>query len=186
MKMFNKASLSGFFGLSDEDEDDFIEEEKYGTTNTVVAQEEHSNASFFRQTAKEPERVAPVAPTESYENRRPSNKVVAMNTTQSKQSDKRDNRSTSSVSKKISVIEPRTYTESKDIAKSLFRNEIVIVNFHLVDENQARRIVDFLTGAIYAIDGDIQRIGDEIFLCTPANMEIDSSVAKSLLGSQFA
>ena len=87
--------------------------------------------------------------------------------------------------KKVSILEPRTYTESKNIAKCIFRNEIVIVNFHLVEESQARRIVDFLTGAVYALDGDIQRLGAEIFICTPPNTEIDSAVAKSLLSTQF-
>ncbi|QIL47024.1 cell division protein SepF [Vagococcus coleopterorum] len=86
---------------------------------------------------------------------------------------------------KISILEPRTYTESKEIAKCIFRNEIVIVNFHLVDENQARRIVDFLTGTVYALDGDIQRLGGELFICTPPNTEVDSATAKSLLQTQF-
>ncbi|MDF0479433.1 cell division protein SepF [Vagococcus sp. PNs007] len=87
--------------------------------------------------------------------------------------------------KKVSILEPRTYTESKTIAQCIFRNEIAIVNFHLVDESQARRIVDFLTGAVFALDGDIQRLGGEIFICTPPNTEIDSATAKSLLETQF-
>lgn len=86
---------------------------------------------------------------------------------------------------KISIVEPRTYTESKAIAQSLFREEAVIINFHLVEEEQARRIIDFLTGIVYAIDGDIQRISGELFICTPKNMEIDSATAQSLLKTQF-
>ena len=39
----------------------------------------------------------------------------------------------------------------------------MLVNFTLVEEDQARRIVDFLTGTVYALDGDIQRVGNEIF-----------------------
>ena len=70
------------------------------------------------------------------------------------------------------------------IAKHLFAEEAVLVNFTLVEEDQARRIVDFLTGTVYALDGDIQRVGNEIFLCTP-NMEIDSATAQSLANKQF-
>lgn len=88
--------------------------------------------------------------------------------------------------KKIAIIEPRTYTEAKDIAKAIFRNEVVIINFRLVEEAQARRIVDFLTGTVYALDGDIQRLDGLMFICTPPNMEIDSAVAKSLLRTQFS
>lgn len=92
----------------------------------------------------------------------------------------------SSQSSKITILEPRTYTEAKSIAQAIFKNEIVIINFHLVEESQARRIVDFLTGAVYALDGDIQRLDGEMFICTPANTEIDSAIAKSLLKSQFS
>lgn len=75
---------------------------------------------------------------------------------------------------KITICEPRAYAEVQSIASKIFRGEAVLINFHLIDEKQAGRIVDFLTGTVYAIDGDIQRAGDEIFLCTPKNMEIDS------------
>ena len=77
------------------------------------------------------------------------------------------------------------YSEAMSIAKHLFAEEAVLVNFTLVEEDQARRIVDFLTGTVYALDGDIQRVGNEIFLCTPANMEIDSATAQSLANKQF-
>ena len=80
---------------------------------------------------------------------------------------------------KITVMEPRTYSEAMTIAKRIIAGEATLVNFHLVEEKQARRIVDFLTGTVYALDGDIKRVGDEIFLCTPTGMEIDSSTAQS-------
>ena len=74
---------------------------------------------------------------------------------------------------KIVVFEPRVYSEVQEIADLLLANQSVILNFARIEEDQAKRIVDFLTGTIYAINGDIQRIGDEIFLCTPKNVEID-------------
>ena len=87
--------------------------------------------------------------------------------------------------KKITIIEPRTYAEVQTIANAFFRNEIVIVNFHLVDESQARRIVDFLTGAVFALDGDIQRLDSEMFICIPSNLEVDSETAESLIKSHL-
>lgn len=61
-------------------------------------------------------------------------------------------------------MEPRAYSEAMAIAKRIIAGEATLVNFHLVEEKQARRIVDFLTGTVYALDGDIKRVGDEIFL----------------------
>lgn len=78
---------------------------------------------------------------------------------------------------KITILEPRNYNEIQTIAKRLLNGEAVLINFHQVDEDQARRIVDFLTGAVYAQDGDIKRVGDEIFLCTPKGVEIEGAAS---------
>ncbi|MER2131127.1 MAG: cell division protein SepF [Carnobacterium inhibens] len=78
---------------------------------------------------------------------------------------------------KIVVFEPRVYSEVQEIADLLLANQSVVLNFTRIEEDQAKRIVDFLTGTIYAINGDIQRIGDEIFLCTPKNVEIDGMLS---------
>lgn len=92
--------------------------------------------------------------------------------------------SVTSNSNKITIVEPRAYSEAMSIAKHVISGESVLVNFHLVEEHQARRIVDFLTGAVYAEDGDIKRVADEIFLCTPKGIEIDGT-AQSLVESNL-
>ncbi|MDT2756443.1 cell division protein SepF [Enterococcus asini] len=85
---------------------------------------------------------------------------------------------------KISILEPRNYNEIQSIAKRLLNNEAVLINFHKVEEDQARRIVDFLTGTVYAQDGDITRVGDEIFLCTPKEVAVEG--VQALYGEQMA
>ncbi len=65
----------------------------------------------------------------------------------------------------------------KKVGKSLLENKAVIVNFTRIEATQATRIVDFLTGAVFAINGEIQRVGDQIFLCTPPNYEIDGNLS---------
>lgn len=79
-------------------------------------------------------------------------------------------------SSQILVTEPRLYADAKDIATNLLNNRAVIVNFNRLDQAQACRIVDFLTGTVYAIKGQIQRIGDNIFLCTPAQFEVEGTL----------
>ncbi|MDR2834082.1 MAG: cell division protein SepF [Streptococcaceae bacterium] len=82
---------------------------------------------------------------------------------------------------KIAIKEPRVYSEAMDIGKILMNQNAVLVNFHLMEEHSAARCVDFFTGIVYAIEGDIQRVGSQIFLCTPANITIDGNQARSLL-----
>ena len=108
-------------------------------------------------------------------------KIVAM-----QQQAPRTNRAPQSVASasKILIVEPRVYSEAMTIAKHVMSGESVLVNFHLIEEYQARRIVDFLTGTVYAEDGDIKRVADEIFLCTPKGIEIDGT-AKSLIDTNM-
>ncbi|QBO36891.1 DUF552 domain-containing protein [Periweissella cryptocerci] len=81
---------------------------------------------------------------------------------------------------KIALFEPRIYSDVKEIANQLMANQAIIVNFSSIEDSQAKRIVDFLTGTVYAIDGEIERIGDAIFLVTPHNYEISGSVSTSI------
>ena len=47
------------------------------------------------------------------------------------------------------------------------------MNLQRIDKISAKRIIDFLSGTVYAIGGDIQRVGTDIFLCTPDNVEVE-------------
>ena len=83
----------------------------------------------------------------------------------------------STKSSKVILVEPRTYSESTDIADQLKNRRAVVVNLQRIDSEQGRQIVDFLSGAVYAIGGDIQKIGSSIFLCTPDNVEVSGNIS---------
>lgn len=77
---------------------------------------------------------------------------------------------------KLILVEPRAYSESQQIADHLKNRHTVVVNMKRVTKDQAKRIVDFLSGTVYAIGGDLQKIGGEIFLCTPKNMNVQGKI----------
>ena len=77
---------------------------------------------------------------------------------------------------KMMLLEPRAYSESQQIADHLKNRNSVVVNLKRVTPDQAKRIVDFLYGTIYAIGGDIQKLGGGIFLCTPNNVTVDGKI----------
>lgn len=77
---------------------------------------------------------------------------------------------------KMILLEPRAYSESQQIADYLKGRNTVVVNLKRVTSDQAKRIVDFLSGTIYAIGGDLQKIGGGIFLCTPNNVNIEGKI----------
>ncbi|GKQ42845.1 cell division protein SepF [Companilactobacillus sp. RD055328] len=76
---------------------------------------------------------------------------------------------------KIVISEPVAYADAKDIAQQILGNKAVIVNFSKIDDTQAKRIVDFLAGTVFAINGEIKNVGENIFLCTPQKFEVDGS-----------
>lgn len=81
---------------------------------------------------------------------------------------------------RIKIIEPRLYSEVKDIADIILSKQSVILNFRRMENDQAKKVIDFMMGITYAVDGDIQRIGDSIFLCTPSGFEIDADELSSI------
>ena len=80
--------------------------------------------------------------------------------------------------RKLILLEPRAYSESQQIADHLKNRHTVVVNLKRVTTDQAKRIIDFLTGTIYAIGGDLQKIGGGIFLCTPKNMSVQGKITE--------
>jgi cell division inhibitor SepF len=77
---------------------------------------------------------------------------------------------------KLMLLEPRAYSESQQIADHLKNRHTVVVNLKRVTTDQAKRIVDFLSGTVYAIGGDLQKIGGGIFLCTPKNINVQGKI----------
>lgn len=77
---------------------------------------------------------------------------------------------------KMILLEPRAYSESQQIVDYLKNRNAVVVNLKRVTSDQAKRIVDFLSGTIYAIGGNLQKIGGGIFLCTPNNVNVQGKI----------
>ena len=79
---------------------------------------------------------------------------------------------------KMILLEPRAFSESQQIADHLKKRNTVVVNMKRVTSEQAKRIIDFLSGTVYAIGGDLQKIGVGIFLCTPKNVNVEGSISE--------
>lgn len=86
---------------------------------------------------------------------------------------------------KMILLEPRAYSESQQIADHLKARNTVVVNLKRVTSDQAKRIIDFLAGTIYAIGGDLQKIGGGIFLCTPNNVNIQGKITDDKEGKDI-
>jgi len=75
---------------------------------------------------------------------------------------------------KVFIAEPKEFDEIQGIADN-FKNDIpIIVNLQRVDQDISKRIIDFCSGLTYALEGDIKKVADRVFLITPSNIEVSS------------
>lgn len=107
-----------------------------------------------------------IMPTKSADKKVDKNNIVSIQTAQK--------------SAKVMLIEPRAYDEVQEIADHLKNRKAVVINLQRISHDQAKRIVDFLSGTVYAIGGDIQKLGMNIFLCTPDNVDVTGSISDFL------
>lgn len=85
---------------------------------------------------------------------------------------------------KVVLVEPRSYDEAQEIADHLRSFRTIVVNLQRVRNDQAMRIIDFLSGTVYALGGGISKVGGNIFLCTPDTVEIQGSISEILMDEQ--
>ena len=78
---------------------------------------------------------------------------------------------------KMILLEPRAFSEAQQIADHLKSRNSVVVNLKRVTADQAKRIIDFLSGCIYAIGGSMQKIGIGIYICTPKNVNVQGKIS---------
>ena len=119
---------------------------------------DYENASVSYTEEKENNAVTSVAPLSTKKN-----KVVGMPGMQQV---------------KVIISQPSTFEQSEEICEHLKEKKSIIVNLEYVNKDVARRIVDFISGAVYGLDGNIQKISNSIFLVAPYNYEITNEVMK--------
>lgn len=79
---------------------------------------------------------------------------------------------------KVILSEPRSYEQTQEIAEHLKGHRPVIVNLQRMRQDQALRIIDFLSGTVYALEGGIFKVGENIFFCTPNNVETHGAITE--------
>ena len=84
------------------------------------------------------------------------------------------------------ISQPTTFEQSEEICSLLKEKKSVIVNLEYVNKDVARRIVDFISGGVYALDGHIQKISNSIFLIAPVNYEITNEMAREEIKSKLS
>lgn len=154
-----KSKIKTFFFLEDEDYEEEQEEKRYEQQGRY--EQESQPLKQYKQ--QQQNHIQP--PSQQKQN------VVSLQSVQK--------------SSKVFLVEPRVYAEAQDIADQLKNRRAVVVNLQRIEKDQGKRIVDFLSGTVYAIGGDIQKVGTDIFLCTPDNVEVSGNISQILQETEY-
>ena len=84
------------------------------------------------------------------------------------------------------ITQPTSFEQSEEICNYLKERKSIIVNLEYVNKDDARRIVDFISGAVHALDGHIQKVSNSIFLVAPVNYEIASELAREEIKNKLS
>ena len=87
---------------------------------------------------------------------------------------------------KMVISQPTTFEQSDEICSFLKEKKSVIVNLEYVNKDVARRIVDFISGGVYALDGYIQKVSNSIFLVAPSNYEITNEMTREEIKNKLS
>ncbi|WP_436853635.1 cell division protein SepF [Staphylococcus caeli] len=193
-----KDLFNGFFVV--EEEDDQIEappeEEQDRQQHKQQAQsqnqytEQSNNVNTERQRAiqsvpkKQSTRLQQSTGERKYQMNNTSSKNNARNVV-NMNNQEQDHFEFTQESSKMCLFEPRVFSDTQDIADELKNRRATLVNLQRIDKVSAKRIIDFLSGTVYAIGGDIQRVGSDIFLCTPDNVEVAGSITDQIENMEY-
>lgn len=156
------------FGIGNQDEEEYDEEANYAEDQEVEEEEEF----YTKPKSRSRRSFSDIEKENPYGARSIDTKVIPMNTSVS--------------SSKMVITQPTCYEDVEEIGAYLKNKKSVIINLENVGKEDARRVLDFLSGAAFMIEGTIQRVSNLIYLMAPKSVEIQNDIDKSQYGKQKA
>ena len=163
-----RAALNKFMdmiGIGNKEED-YYDEDSYNEEEEQYTDEEEEEDDYNRKNQYKPKKSYSDGERDNqFSSRNMQSKVIPM--------------SSSLSSSKMVITQPTCYDEVEGIGDYLKTKRSIIINLENVSKEDARRILDFLSGATFMVDGTIQRVSNLIYLITPKNVEIQNDLETS-------
>lgn len=147
-------------GISEEEEEDVGMEMEYEDVEPTEAYERPVRAGYFSRNEIKKE-----YDSETSSKSRLQTKVLPMTGTVA--------------TSKVVITQPESYEDVEEIGEYLKQRRSVIVNLESINKEDGKRILDFLSGASFALDGNIQKVSNLIYLITPTSVEIQNDVERA-------
>jgi len=146
-------------GISEENEEDIDMEREYEEVETNDTYERPARAGYF--------------------SRNEIKKEYDADTTRAKLQTKVLPMAGTVATSKVVITQPEAYEDVEEIAEYLKQRRSVIVNLESINKEDGKRILDFLSGASFALEGNIQKVSNLIYLITPTSVEIQNDVERA-------
>ncbi len=158
-----KDYFANFFDNDDDFEDDYYEQETVDTSDSKP---------FEEPVAENPAKAAQTSQAQfTFEQpTKEQNKTMANDATRNNVvnlSESRKNVAT------VEIFKPRIFAEAERISQSLLGDKSVVLNLSQMSDEDARRFIDYMTGVVYAINGDLQRVATDVFIAVPETVQIE-------------
>ena len=147
-------------GISEEEDEDIDMEREYEEVEDTVTYERPARAGYFSKNEVKKEYESDTATKAKLQT-----KVLPMTGTVS--------------TSKVVITQPESYEDVEEIGEYLKQRKSVIVNLESINKEDGKRILDFLSGASFALDGSIQKVSNLIYLMTPNSVEIQNDVERA-------
>ena len=144
--------------LNPDDEDDFYDDDYYDEEEDEAPRKKLFSKSEDDFAPDNEVREKPARTSQKITPMRPSRKQI------------------SAAGMEVCVIKPKSMEDAREITETLLSGRTVILNLEGLDLEVAQRIIDFTSGATYAISGNLQKISNYIFLVTPTNVDISGDL----------
>ncbi len=151
------------------DDEDYDDDEIYDDYDEEDEEERSGFHLFGSRKEKEEEQPAGARAASSVKEKpaaKPSPKITPM----------RGGKKGNSVSMEVCVIKPSSFEDAREISETLLADHTVILNMEGLDLGLAQRIIDFTSGCCYAIDGNLQKVSNYIFIITPSIVDISGDI----------
>ena len=152
--------LMNAIGIADEEEE--IDNIEYNNEEETMVDDYEEN--YTKSLYKPSKSFKDIERESQYSSRNIQSKVIPMNTAVS--------------SSKMVITQPTCYDEVEGIGEYLRNKKSVIINLENVGKEDARRILDFMSGAAFMVEGTIQKVSNLIYLMTPKDVEIQNDVTR--------
>ena len=152
--------------LNADEEEDFYDDDYYDDDDDDDYYEEPKRKSFRREKAQPEEDPAIKfsAAKEQKASSKSNSKVTPMRPSKKNQG--------GNTAMEVCVIKPTSVEDAREITETLLRNRTVVLNLEGIDLEIGQRIIDFTSGSCFAIDGNLQKISNYIFIVSPSSVDI--------------